>query len=114
MGREKSSKYKVLAIHISIIFLTLGFGMMYFLDPAEALMLSAINALTHAAIDWNIWRLYRVTVWLRHRKEAHVKGKEATVKRLQTEWEYWKDPVFGWFLGLDQLVHFIILYWIYS
>lgn len=114
MGREKSSKLKSLAAHISIIFLTLGIGMMYFLEPVEALKLSAVNAVTHAVIDWNIWRLYRVTVWWRHRKEAHIKGKDVTVKRLQEEWKYWLDPVFGWFLGLDQLVHFVILYWIYK
>jgi len=105
MGREKSSKLRVLALHISIIFITIFLGTLYFLDPLEALKLSALNALTHAVIDWNIWRLYRVSVYLRN--------KDRDIEDLQKNFKYWLDPVFGHFLGLDQLLHFVILYLIY-
>jgi len=105
MGREKSSKLAVLAIHISIIFGVIFLGTSYFLGVQEALKLSAINALTHAIIDWNIWRFYRVSVYLRN--------KDRDIKDLQKNYKYWLDPVFGYFLGFDQLLHFLILYVIY-
>jgi len=105
MGREKSSKLTVLAMHISIIFGIIFLGTSYFLGVQEALKLSAINALTHAIIDWNIWRFYRVSVYLRN--------KDRDIKDLQKNYKYWLDPVFGYFLGFDQLLHFIILYVIY-
>ena len=105
MGREKSSKLSVLAMHISIIFGIIFLGTVYFLGVQEALKLSAINALTHAIIDWNIWRFYRVSVYLRN--------KDKDIKDLQKNYKYWLDPVFGYFLGFDQLLHFLILYVIY-
>lgn len=114
MGREKSSKFKVLCTHILIIFITLFLGTLYFLNPLQALYLSLINALTHAIIDWNIWRLYRITVYLRHRKEIKDMGKDRAIAYLQRHWKYWLDPVFGHFLGFDQLLHFIILYLLYN
>lgn len=106
MGREKSSKLKVLAQHISIIFLVPALGMLFFLDPYLSFKLAAVNALTHAVIDWNIWRLYRVTVWLRNR--------DTPPEELSKNYKYWLDPVFGYFLGADQLLHFIILYLLYG
>lgn len=106
MGREKSSKFKVLCQHIGIIYFVLCFGMVYFIGWKEATILASINALTHAVIDWNIWRLYRVTVWARNRSTP--------VSELQKNYKYWLDPVFGYFLGVDQLLHYVILYYLYG
>jgi len=114
MGREKSSKFIVLCQHISIIFGVIFIGTLPFLDLRTAAIFSGLNALAHAVVDWNIWRFYRVTVYFRNKKMFKEKGKRETVKYLQKNFKYWLDPVFGYFLGFDQLIHYVILYVIYG
>jgi hypothetical protein len=106
MGRKKSESYKVLLLHIAIIWATLAIGMLTHLSLWDSILLSFLNAVTHLIIDGCIWRLYRVVVWARNYKTCKVK--------LANDYKYWLDPVFGWFLGFDQLLHFMVLYWLYS
>ena len=72
----------------------------------DAMGLSFINAVTHFLIDGVIWRLYRVTVWLRNRDKCRTE--------LANNYKYWVDPVFGWFLGFDQLLHYIVVVVVYG
>lgn len=118
MGRQKSNKFKVLCQHISIIFAVICVGTIPIIGFWNAVGLSLLNALTHAVIDWYIWRGYKATVWMR-RKEFLPKGEgilksEDEMTWLKENFKYWEDPVFGHFLGADQLFHYIILYLIYG
>lgn len=106
MGREKSNKFNVLCQHIFVIFLVIFAGTIPLLGLEQAAVFSGANALTHAVIDWNIWRIYRLTVKLRHPKVPE--------DELRKTFKFWEDPVFGHFLGLDQLAHYVILYLIYG
>lgn len=106
MGRQKSNKLSVLCQHISVIFLVIFVGTIPMLGVEQAAIFSGANAITHAIIDWNIWRVYKLTVKFRYPKVPE--------EELRKTFKFWEDPVFGHFLGFDQLAHYIILYVIYG
>ena len=114
MGRQKSNKFKVLCQHISIIFFVIFLGTIPLLGWKMAALLSLVNALTHAVVDWNIWRFYKTTVYFRNKDMFKEMGEERATAYLKRHYKYWLDPVFGYFLGTDQLIHYILLYVIYG
>ena len=114
MGREKSNNINTLGLHILIIFATVFAGALFHLDFITALLLSALNAATHAIIDWNIWRGYKYYVYFKNRHLEPVLGRQGLINKLKRTHKYWIDPVFGYILGFDQLLHFVILYVIFS
>lgn len=105
-GREKSNNVLVLLYHIFQIFsVTLIVGS-FQLDIETAVRLAALNAFTHLIIDGIIWKVYKLSVKLRNFKTPK--------EELEKAYKYWLDPVFGWTLGIDQCLHFIFIYLIYS
>lgn len=101
-GREKSENIFTLFKHILEIFSIISLSVFFFEDWVAALVASFLNAIVHLLIDGSIWQVYKVTVWCRNRDKCP--------KKLAAEWKYWVDPVFGWFLGFDQMLHFATLY----
>jgi len=84
MGQKKSSSWKWLGYHTTIIFLAfVYFGWKFAL----------VNAAIHAIIDRNIWGLYK---WSTYYREPN-----ATVHN----WKYWEDHLFYVTIGLDQFLH---------
>lgn len=83
VAENKSKNLLALFEHISIIYLCfLPFGWKF----------SLMNAIYHMAIDGNIWDAYR---WLRRDRRKNF--------------EYWKDGLFYWTIGFDQLLHVMTL-----
>lgn len=126
MGKNKSSSWKYLGMHISIIFLAfLPFGFLFAL----------INALCHAIIDRNIWNLYKIYAAnviqtkierdLSHvseeflldwnsfptKKEEFVRTK---AKYYSENFKYWEDHWFYATIGFDQLLHALTLIVLYN
>jgi len=80
VAENKSSDGLAMAEHITIIFISfLYWGWMF----------AALNALIHMIIDKNIWTIYK---WLRRGEDKDT-------------FKYWKDSLFYWTIGFDQLLH---------
>lgn len=94
MGKNKSSSWKYLGMHISIIFAAfLPFGIKF----------AVLNALIHAIIDKNIWNLYKLSAGYRISK---ISGKNTSkFAELVQTWPYWEDHWFYATIGFDQLLH---------
>lgn len=116
MGKKKSENIGYLALHLLIIFLMFvgaGFAVFYQMSGnaklsfVYAVVLSVVNATVHGLIDWNIWSLYKLSVYMRYKNDQNF-DKE--------KYEYWNDSWFYGTIGLDQLLHgltIIVLYgWI--
>lgn len=110
MGKKKSSEPKWLAAHLAIQFTCfLLFGWKFALA----------NALIHGIIDWNIWRLYKLSAHLRIKRDvealaaiSHVEGvtfteddKRDSYNVAVKGWQFWEDHWFYATIGLDQLLH---------
>ena len=119
MGVNKSSNWKYLGQHISIIALAfLPFGWKFALA----------NALVHAVIDKFIWNLYKLSAHLRIKSNVEVMKSwwvgiqeeppgPSTIQDYQRScyqvevqnWKYWEDHWFYSSIGFDQLLHGITL-----
>lgn len=126
MGQKKSSEprwlFKHLGIQFGIFFVGLLPMLLYLMYNPElmiiqsykyALLGTAIfkalafcfwNTVAHGIIDWNIWRLYKLSVKYRLGRWPETNPK---VKRwLDTGvWEYWEDHIFYTTIGFDQMLH---------
>jgi len=117
MGKKKSSEPKWLLAHLAIQFACfLLYGWKFAL----------LNTLVHGAIDWHIWRLYKLSVYVRIKRSvakleqtfAKKEGVAAWFTEAQREqqydheantWQYWEDHWFYATIGLDQLLHMITI-----
>ena len=61
------------------------------------------NAAIHGVIDWNIWRLYKLSVAKRFPEFNWKDPKQAST------YDYWNDSWFYHTIGLDQLLHGLTL-----
>lgn len=111
MGKKKSSEPKWLAGHLLIQFL-------WFL-PFTSLPFALLNCMVHGVIDWNIWRGYKYFVGTRlYDKEGNdwkSPDQGRPCHRLMSdagEWQYWEDHWFYATIGLDQLLHFLTIYYL--
>ena len=125
MGRKKSSEPKWLRKHIWRQWYVFFLGLALY-DPGLAVVYATLNAALHAVIDWNIWKLYALSVWKRRRawlrKRALDKAYEGQLKTvgdlmpdllsddkikklMKVEWKYWEDHLFYTTIGFDQLLH---------
>lgn len=121
MGQKKSEYPKWLFIHITIQFLIffIGMNLLLLLDsPPEnlafndfwyPLKFAFLNALVHGAIDWNIWKLYKWSVWKRRDPELF-----GTIDDLKKHWKYWEDHLFYATIGFDQFLHTITIVILYG
>ena len=82
MALKKSVDKHILFNHCFIIFIVLSLG-------TFNILFALFNAITHAFIDWNIWRVYRINK--------------------QQDFEFWKDHWFYVTIGFDQLLHTSLL-----
>lgn len=134
MSRNKSIKANVLLGHTSIHFIVFTIGMLLLMPFKSALIFSLANAVIHAIIDWYLWRVYKVSVFLRRkflipeekwaewnieapkhleftqllsmiRNYDFTKQSTAEIEYLKKEFKYWDDFWFGFMLGLDQFFH---------
>lgn len=79
---------------------------------------SFFNALVHGLIDWNIWKLYKLSAYIRmkYEKDKHLYLKADGKTVIEDKWFYWEDHWFYTTIGFDQLLHastiVALAYWI--
>lgn len=88
MGKGKSSNILWLIAHLAIQY---G-AFYYFFGHTFALA----NAIVHGIIDWNIWKLYKLSV--------KIRNPSMDVAEAQY-YEYWNDHLFYTTIGFDQMLH---------
>lgn len=108
MGKKKSEEVKWLSYHLLIQFLIFV--------PFTGWRFSLVNALIHGLIDWNIWKLYKYSVFrrciaddLRSLKEHPDRFTGSSYSKLKV-FKYWEDHLFYSTIGLDQSLHMMTLY----
>lgn len=133
MGQKKSEQFKWLVAHLSIQFAVFFVGILSYLciyakvylmnflnnppgpgTPYEYILsfaifsfqFSILNTLIHGIIDWNIWKLYKVSVAFRN--------KDKSVEELKKTFQYWNDHLFYTTIGFDQLLHTATIVALYS
>jgi hypothetical protein len=110
MGKKKSQEFHWLLQHLIIQFMIVYLGGCFLMDPRIAFRLSLLNAAIHGIIDWNIWRLYKLNVHYRIKKDAAQYGNPQEAYDLKVKgWQYWEDHYFYATIGLDQGLHSITL-----
>ena len=92
MATRKSTDVRVLSYHIAIITGVFLAGAAPFLGWLS-IPFVLLNSSAHAAIDWNIWRLYK--------KSVQWREPMATAET----WRHWEDHWFFVTIGADQLLH---------
>jgi hypothetical protein len=117
MGKKKSIElpwlYKHLAIQFGIFFI----GLVFFVGPVNALLFSVWNVVAHGCIDWNIWKLYKLSAHYRIMKELSILKlppeendfQQAMYDDKVANWQYWEDHWFYATIGFDQLLHTITI-----
>lgn len=107
MGQKKSSEPIWLLRHILIQWIVFVLCLFPVLGIAQAIMFSTANMIIHGIIDWNIWRLYKVSVALRF---PELKLDPSKAK----DFKYWEDHVFYSTIGFDQMLHVLTLIGLFS
>lgn len=125
IAEKKSSHVGVLLLHLAIN--SIGFALATWAIGTFSPIALLLNALAHGVIDWNIWRLYKNTVFQRisrkvYRTEAlliqrkvipilYFSPKEE-IEQAKLEWKdknlYAKDYWFYLTIALDQFLHLAI------
>jgi hypothetical protein len=131
MGKKKSSEPKWLFKHLSIQFgmfavgtmpiILLGYidhmsnalfaaehplSLLVIAACIKAIMFSLINASIHGLIDWNIWKLYKLSAYYRIKREAkEINASTEWIAEMGKNWQYWEDHWFYTTIGFDQLLH---------
>lgn len=94
MAKNKSSDLKVLAAHVGIQFAVVALGATLIAkSTVAAIALGLLNGAIHGAVDWYIWKLYKLSV-----QKRFPDAKPETYK-------FWEDHLFFTTIGLDQLLH---------
>lgn len=110
MGKNKSTKVVVLLQHLAIQFGCFLLLLSPFVGFEVAFAFSLLNAIVHGVIDWNIWRLYKLSAYVRIKAEADrfsvsEEEKKAWMAESAKNWQFWEDHWFFATIGLDQLLH---------
>lgn len=103
MGKTKSSNWRVLLAHLAIQATAFTLGLWPFFGLKTAIAFALLNAGVHGVIDWNIWRLYKLSVLKRFPEIDWADPKAAST------YDYWNDSWFYHTIGLDQLLHGLTL-----
>jgi len=59
---------------------------------SQGVLFALLNVIAHGIIDWNIWKLYKFTVLIRH-------------PGADIHFAYYDDSMFYNFIALDQALH---------
>lgn len=90
---NKSSNFKYLVGHLAVIYFgLLIYSLLVGYNVSQGVSFALGNTILHGIIDWNIWRLYKLSV----------------IKRFPTadaKFEYYNDSMFYNFIALDQALH---------
>lgn len=115
MGKRKSSEPKVLAQHLGILFASFAIGLSLVMDPWMALLISFLNIIVHGAIDWYIWRAYKLYAYKLILKDVQNKfpeyehadeaSKKLFIEDGAKKFQYWEDKGFYFTIVLDQALH---------
>lgn len=128
MGQKKSSEFHWLFMHLAIQHGMFAICLAPFVGLKSAVIFATCNAVIHGVIDWNIWRLYKLSVakrllklikedtvsktWPGFESEAAhdmvmFGGKSDREKILiaARTWRYWEDHWFYSTIGFDQMLH---------
>lgn len=102
-AKRKSSSFKFLLGHLFLIYngLLLWGGLFGSLGFYNSLTFALFNTVLHGIIDWNLWKLYKLSV-VRRFKDA------------DNSFQYWEDSWFYNFIALDQLLHGICYIGLYA
>lgn len=103
MGKKKSKEWRWLFLHTMIQLVVMFTGLLLFLSPAKAYQIACLNAVIHAFIDWNIWKLYALRV--QSKLNNHYQDDEDAKAHAAQNWEYWNDHDFYTTIGFDQFLH---------
>ena len=121
MGKKKSSEWKWLGKHLAIQYIVFSIGLTatgYYHQNSFNFVL--LNTLIHGVIDWNIWKLYKISAGYRIKKELLKAGgffdkekEKAAILEASKTWQYWEDHWFYATIGFDQLLHMstIVVLW---
>lgn len=92
-AKNKSSSFSYLAGHLFIIlFGLLLYGVLCGYTKEQGLYFAILNTIAHGLIDWNIWRLYKLSVARRY-------------PSADMSFEYYNDSMFYNFIAFDQALH---------
>lgn len=120
MGKNKSVNFKFLWEHLVIQALVFSVGLliasaMGYISITAVFAIVCANTLIHGVIDWNIWRLYKLSAKYRIDKRVNAaywgteKMKQYFYDNEVRTFKYWEDHYFYVTIGLDQLLHTITL-----
>lgn len=107
MGENKSSNLYVLCHHLSIIYITMTFGLLFLVPMKIALTVGALNAFVHGLIDGTLWNLYKVITRFRLVGIGNLTHQEK--QEIIKGFKYWKDKLFYDTIMFDQLCHYLTL-----
>jgi hypothetical protein len=123
MGKKKSVEFRWLLTHLEIQTIVFVIGLSYPLGIMLACKVAVCNSLIHGLIDWNIWKLYKLSAWRRIQNKLEVEAmhmdeagsamtfeiKQQREKEEIATWQYWEDHLFYTIIGFDQLLHGLTL-----
>jgi hypothetical protein len=103
-AKKKSSNFKYLVAHLFILYTGLLVWAYVFggLGLHGTFLFSLSNVILHGIIDWNLWKLYNLSV-LKRFNEA------------DSSFQYWEDSWFYNFIMADQLLHgicYVVLFFL--
>lgn len=103
-AQNKATHLVVLVSHATTVWFVFVIGSIILLivtrDPNmlnSFILFGFVNATMHGIIDWNIWRLYNKFVT--YRKIAVI----------DTQFKYWEDKYYYMTIGLDQMLHAVVI-----
>lgn len=121
MGKKKSVELTWLYKHLTVQFIVFFVGLVFFVDPANAMLFSLWNIVAHGVIDWNIWNLYKLSAYKRILAEVKEnywtmsdEAKKDWITESSKNWQYWEDHWFYATIGLDQLLHILTIIALFS
>jgi hypothetical protein len=103
-AKKKSSNFKYLVAHLFILYTGILVWACVFggLGLHDTFLFAVSNVILHGIIDWNLWKLYKLSV-LKRFKEA------------DGQFAYWEDSWFYNFIMVDQLLHgicYVVLFFL--
>jgi hypothetical protein len=115
MGKKKSVEVEWLLRHLAIQYCVFYIALLPFFWGHRAVFFAVFNTLIHGLIDWNIWKLYKLSAHIRIKKAAagfnpkQFHDAEEAYQDGVKNWQYWEDHWFYATIGFDQGLHAVTL-----